>query len=82
MFFIVLVLMLAGCATQPTPAVVKVDVPVPVKCTITPPEKPDYAVDSLPIGADIWDKMAALRADRITRQAYEKELEAAIQSCQ
>lgn len=73
---------LTGCASAPVPAVVKVEVPVLVKCKIKEPDVPNYAVDALPIGADIWDKMAALRADRITRQAYEKELEAAINSCQ
>lgn len=73
---------LTGCATKEVPAVVRVEVPVPVKCTMQKPDVPHYAVDDLPIGADIWDKMAALRADRIVRKAYEAQLEAAINSCQ
>lgn len=75
-------LVMTGCASAPTPAVVRVEVPVLVTCKISTPDKPNYAVDALPIGADIWDKMSALRADRITRKAYEAELEAAINSCQ
>lgn len=73
---------LTACSTNKVPAVVRVEVPVPVPCSIKAPDVPDYAVDALPIGADIWDKMAALRADRVTRKAYEEELEAAIKSCQ
>lgn len=79
---LLVVLALPGCASSPVPAVVRVEVPVPVKCVIKAPDVPHYAVDDLPIGADIWNKMAALRADRITRKAYEAELEAAINSCQ
>ena len=79
-----LALALAGCATapQPTVAPVEVKVPVPVPCRITPPEKPAFAVDALPLGSEIWDQMAALRAERKQRQGYEGELESAIRTCQ
>jgi hypothetical protein len=73
---------LTGCASTGIPAVVRVEVPVPVPCVIVIPTPPAFAIDALPIGASIWDQMAALRADRIQRQAYEKMLEAAIQACQ
>ena len=79
-----LALTLAGCATAPQPTVtpVEVKVPVPVPCRITPPEKPAFAVDALPLGSGIWDQMAALRAERKQRQGYEGELESAIKACE
>lgn len=71
---------LAGCAAIPGP-VQEVKVPVPVYCD--PPEvaRPLFAVDSLPIGASVWDQMKALRAERKQREGYEAELEAAVSSC-
>lgn len=74
-------LALAGCAST-TPRVQEVLVPVSVPCKAAIPDRPALAVDSLPIGAGIWEQMKALRAERNQRQGYEKELEAAIQSCQ
>jgi hypothetical protein len=79
---LLLCLLITGCAASAPPAVVKIEVPVSVPCTIALPATPVFAVDALPLDADIWDMMAALRADRIQRQAYEKELETAIQACQ
>jgi len=75
---------LAGCADAPQaqpPSVQQVLVPTPVPCKITPPAKPAFAVDALPLGAGIWDQTAALRAERKQRQGYESELEAAVQAC-
>jgi hypothetical protein len=80
--FILVCVLLTGCASASIPAAVRVEVPVPVPCVMVMPAPPTFAVDALPIGADIWDQMAALRADRIQRQAYEKILEVAIQACQ
>lgn len=74
-------LALAGCAST-APRVKEVLVPVSVPCKAAIPDRPSLAVDSLPIGAGIWEQMKALRAERNQRQGYEKELEAAIQSCQ
>lgn len=75
-----LLLLLAGCASQTPPKTV--EVPVPVPCKVPQIEKPSFAVDGLPIGANIWDQMLALRAERKQRQGYELKLEAAVQSCQ
>jgi hypothetical protein len=77
----VAVLALAGCAST-APRVQEVLVPVSVPCKAAIPDRPALSVDLLPIGAGIWEQMKALRAERNQRQGYEKELEAAIQSCQ
>jgi uncharacterized lipoprotein YmbA len=74
-------LALTGCATT-APMVQEVLVPVSVPCRVEPPVQPAFAVDSLPVGSGIWEQMKALRAERLQRQGYEAELEAAIQSCQ
>lgn len=72
---------LAGCAA-PWPVVQEVKIPVPVPCKTPPIERPVFAVDTLPIGAEIWDQMRALRAERQQRIGYEIELEAAVSACQ
>ena len=76
-----LTFVLSACASSAPPSVVRVDVPVPVACITKTPERPAFAVDGLPIGSGIWDKMSALRADRLQRRAYEAELEAALNAC-
>lgn len=81
LFAVVLALLLAACASQVVRPV-EVKIPVAVPCNVDTPKKPIFAVDALPIGSNIWQQMAALRADRINRLAYEKELEAAIAACQ
>lgn len=74
-------LFLAGCATTKLPDVQRVEIPVPVPCKVAVPARPDFAVDHLEIGSGIWRQMQALRAERLQRQGYEIELEAALQSC-
>lgn len=78
---LLLSLLLAACATTP-PDVVEVPTPIPVPCRIATPARPDFAVDALDLGVSIWDQMRALRAERLQRKAYERELEAAVESCQ
>lgn len=74
---------MSGCAgPAPAPVVQEVRVPVPVPCHVDVPERPAFAVDGLPIGSGIWQQMKALRAERLDRQAYELELEAAVRACQ
>ena len=75
---------LGGCGTVQTtaPSVQEVAVEVQVPCKIQKPERPAFAVDALQVDAGIWQQMKALRAERLQRQGYEGELEAAIQSCQ
>jgi len=74
---------MSGCMDQPRPAMpVTVKVPVPVPCKVTKPQAPAWAVDGLPLGADIWTQMDALRAERLQRKGYEGELIAALNACQ
>lgn len=73
--------MLAGCVTLPAPVVTTVEIPVSEKCDAPVPSRPAFAVDALPLGADIFDQSKALRAERQQRKGYEIELEAAVQAC-
>lgn len=79
--FLLICALLAGCGTLKPPAVVRVEVPISIPCTVRQLPPPPFAVDTLTYDSDIWDMMAALRAERIQRQAYEKLLEAAIAAC-
>lgn len=84
---IVLALVLAGCSNRPAPAPQiewrEVLVPgPPVPCRVKMPAKPSYAVDNLPLGADIYQQMQALRAEREQRKGREHLLEVAVRSCQ
>lgn len=79
--YILILTMLAGCSTA-IPSVVKVNIPIGVPCKTEFIAPPVFTVDALPIGSNIWDQMAALRADRILRQGYEQQLQAAINACQ
>lgn len=75
---------LSGCAervTAPDPVYIEVKVPVPVPCDPGAIEAPAFAVDRLPIGSSIDKQMRALRAERHQRIGYEKELNAAVDSC-
>jgi hypothetical protein len=73
---------LAACAhAPPEPVVRTVEVPVVARCSIDPPQADSFAVDALPIGSGIWDQMAALRAERLQRKAYEARLSAALDAC-
>lgn len=80
-FAMAFALILTACASQ-VARPVEVKIPVAVSCRVDVPTKPVSAVDALPIGSNIWQQMAALRADRISRLAYEKELEVVIAACQ
>jgi hypothetical protein len=81
----VALLLIAGCTTTaplpPAPVVQEVNIPVVVPCKIDVPSPLRYSVDSLPIGADIWTQMKALRAERQERITYEIQLEAAAKAC-
>ncbi len=75
---------LTACATNPATVSVPVEVriPVPIPCESPTPSRPAFAVDALSLGAGIWEQMSALRAERLQRQGYETELEAAVKACQ
>jgi uncharacterized lipoprotein YmbA len=81
---IMLAIVLTGCAGRdavPDPVYVEVKVPVQVPCDPGAIAAPAFAVDRLPIGSSIDKQMRALRAERHQRIGYEKELNAAVDSC-
>ncbi len=81
---VVMLFALVGCGKEvkkPEPVYVEVKVPVAVPCDPGTINAPAFAVDRLPIGSPIDKQMQALRAERHQRIGYEKELNAAIDSC-
>lgn len=76
--------LLAGCAT-PEPIIVhktvKVEVPIEVPCKITWPVKPQWPLDVIPEGSDVYAIGSAALAEIELRQGYEGELEAALKRC-
>lgn len=79
-YSILLVIALTACSTT-APRVQEVLVPIQVPCKIDKPTKPDFAVDTLGIDANIFEKVKALLAERKQRMGYEKELEVLIDRC-
>ncbi|QAU22614.1 hypothetical protein EO087_00340 [Dyella sp. M7H15-1] len=77
-------LALGGCGIKSVhPFVpVTVKVPMPMPCKVTLPQAPAWAIDALPLGSDVWGQMTALRAERLQRMGYERQLLAVIESCQ
>lgn len=73
--------LLAGCAAPAVPPPVEVRVPVPVPCRIELPAAPAFAVSALALDAPIDQQMKALRAERLQRIGYERELVAALDAC-
>ena len=74
---------LAGCATKgerPT-EVVEVKIPVRVACTVATPVQPSWVVPAVQKGADVFEQMRALLADRELSFAYQNELESALVAC-
>lgn len=80
------VVALAGCGAQPVaepePRVVRVEVPVQVPCRVKAPAVPAWAAEGLRKGDSLEVKVRALLAERRQRIGYERELEAAVLSCQ
>ncbi len=74
---------LSGCVSdEPRVAgLVEVKVPVMVACTVTLPAVPAFVVDSLALDAPIDQQMKVLRAERLQRIGYERELLAALEAC-
>ncbi len=77
---------LAGCAGQPVaepePRVVHVEVPVQVPCRVKAPAVPAWAAEGLRKQDSLEVKVRALLAERRQRIGYERELVAAVASCQ
>lgn len=81
-----IVVALAGCAGQPVaepePRVVRVEVPVQVPCRVRAPAVPAWAAAGLRKEDSLEVKVRALLAERRQRIGYERELVAAVASCQ
>lgn len=69
-------LMTSACGTTRT-----VGIPTPVACKVELPAKPNFAFDDLEPGSDIFTQVSTLLADRRQRIDYERQVEAAAQSC-
>ncbi|WP_288355201.1 hypothetical protein [uncultured Pseudomonas sp.] len=81
-----LAIVLTGCAGQPVaepePRVVRVQVPVQVPCRVKAPAVPAWAAEGLRKEDSLEVKVRALLAERRQRIGYERELVAAVASCQ
>lgn len=80
---LVLTLGLAGCSGKVEPQVqyVRVEVPVQVPCRAPEVAVPPWAAAGLRKTDSLEVKVRALLAERRQRIGYEKQLEAAVQSC-
>jgi hypothetical protein len=71
---------LSGCATYSTP--VEVPVPVAVPCINWIPERPNlYAAEAWERNADVFERLKALKADRVLLIAHADRLEALLVAC-
>ncbi|WP_226456871.1 hypothetical protein [Pseudomonas sp. AF03-9] len=78
-----LALMLAGCATrEPEVRTVRVDVPVLVPCKTKTVAVPPWAAQGLRKSDSLEVKVRALLAERRQRMGYERQLVAAVVTCQ
>ena len=76
---------LASCATPREPVIntviQRVEIPIMVPCKVDTPTLPEFNFDKLTEESNIFDKVKAILADRIIREAYEEELRIALSSC-
>lgn len=82
-WLMVLLVALAGCASQvePEPRTVRVEVPVAVPCRAPAVEVPAWATASLQKGDSLQTKVRALLAELEQRKGYEAQMFAALQAC-
>lgn len=81
--WIAIALVLAGCAQKPPRVEYRnIEVPVPVPCAAPVPAAPAYAFALVPAGASLYEHVRALLVEREQRIAYERQLQAAVTSCQ
>lgn len=72
-------LVLAGCAT--TPGVATVKVPVPVECRETVPDRPVMPTEQFTEKPAIDQYLRAARAEIERREGYEIKLRTALEAC-
>lgn len=78
-----LAVLLAGCAGRdPEVRTVRVEVPVQVPCKTQEVAVPPWAADGLKKSDSLELKVRALLAERRQRIGYERQLVAAVSSCQ
>lgn len=79
------VLSLAGCITnaphEPVIVTQTVEVPVPVKCSISYPKQPSDSIAKIPTEAKKYDKAKAVMQELEAQRWYAKELHAALTKC-
>jgi hypothetical protein len=78
--------LVSACATTPREPVIntviqKVEIPISVPCKAETPILPEFNFDKLTEEDTIFDKVKAILADRVLRDAYEEELRIALKSC-
>lgn len=80
---ILIMLSIAGCAGQPSAIhdVQTVKVPVSVKCAPDIPAKPSLHTDAEIKAMGDYEAAVTLLRDRILREIYENNLEAALEGC-
>ncbi|UHH28281.1 hypothetical protein LUW10_20705 [Pseudomonas veronii] len=80
---VVLALVLSGCAgREPEVRTVRVEVPVLVPCKTKAVAVPSWAAQGLNKSDSLEVKVRALLAERRQRIGYERQLIAAVSSCQ
>ena len=72
--------LVGGCATN-RPELRTVAVEVPVPCTVAMPARPDMPTERLEVGAPLQAAAAAALAEIDRREAYERQLVAALEEC-
>lgn len=75
---------LAGCASDPQIVVrtERVEILVPTPCRAPDVKRPEWALDSLPAGATLFQRVQSMAVELEQRAGYEKRLEAAVKACQ
>lgn len=80
-----ILLLLTGCATTTPPAIKietqLVNVPIPIPCKATVPEKPKFSFDTLTPQDKLFKKAQTILSDRQLHLGYEGELLVALKSC-
>ncbi|MCL8306344.1 hypothetical protein [Pseudomonas putida] len=81
--FLLAGLVLAGCATKPSPQAqyVRVEVPVQVPCRAPEVAVPVWVAAGLRKTDNLEVKVRALLAERRQRIGYEKQVQAALSAC-
>ena len=82
MKYLLLLLLLTGCGTPHSISLpIETKVEVPIKCRITKPDLPLTPFSSSAPGETIFDKLKKAIAEIEFREAYETELNVAVDKC-